>query len=684
MGAKEGILWIKGKPGAGKSTTMGHIHRTTLNDVGNKKVIHFFYHGRGTELQKSPVGMFRSLAYQIFKELSPEDVCKIIPRTYTTTSILAIRWDLVEVKNLFSDALMHASPSHEVVILIDALDEAGYSETYEMGQYFHSQIAKGGTNIKACISCRHYPAPSNSLRGICIEDHNREDIRLYTMENVGSRASIVELVVEKSSGVFQWVRLVVPILARSLFEGESEQSVLAELKRIPKDLEDIFEHILRNVIQPKYLKRSFILFQLMCYAFEPLTLGKLRPLMNLNIEENITSDHQMAQQVIALSGGLAEVMPYTSWPEIVLHQSGSVQPIHQSVRDFLMVRGLQILATLCQYEFKRSVSATAHTLLFKTLYQYLDIIISSYVSFWNVRSRDIRGAHDLYDYLNKYMVDHAAESEDGYQSHLLDNPKRLSREYHIFNIPQFFRSETKDELSLLHVATWKKHLEVVDGLIRAGADCNAQTLKGDPPIVIATDSDDSRILESLLTAGAFANAVSTDNVPLLHTAVRRENAKSVQLLLDHWANPELRGPEHSSALEEAISLGNHEIASLLLQKSASVHLHRPCGSEKTFGPGMNSLQRAFVCTLESIAGLQYSRLEIFRLVLEKGKKIHSQDCFTNALYLAARWGRIDIASLCIESGAAINTPVSNIGPPSSCCRIPRTLRHGKVSCRKWC
>lgn len=58
------LLWIKGKPGSGKSTLLRYI----LNDVaatrgiGNDALIlPFFFHGRGTEMQRTPLGLFRPL-----------------------------------------------------------------------------------------------------------------------------------------------------------------------------------------------------------------------------------------------------------------------------------------------------------------------------------------------------------------------------------------------------------------------------------------------------------------------------------------------------------------------------------------------------------------------------------------------------------------------------------------------
>ena len=65
------LLWIKGKPGAGKSTLINHIIRKLEGqDVQSEAVVaSFFFHGRGTAIQKSALGLYRSLLYQILQQV---------------------------------------------------------------------------------------------------------------------------------------------------------------------------------------------------------------------------------------------------------------------------------------------------------------------------------------------------------------------------------------------------------------------------------------------------------------------------------------------------------------------------------------------------------------------------------------------------------------------------------------
>ena len=65
----EPVLWIKGKPGSGKSTLMKYLSRWIMSenkDHDNKIVLKFFFHTRGTsELQKTRLGLLQTLVYQL-------------------------------------------------------------------------------------------------------------------------------------------------------------------------------------------------------------------------------------------------------------------------------------------------------------------------------------------------------------------------------------------------------------------------------------------------------------------------------------------------------------------------------------------------------------------------------------------------------------------------------------------
>lgn len=74
--------------------------------------------------------------------------------------------------------------------------------------------------------------------------------------------------------------------------------------------------------------------------------------------------------------------------------------------------------------------------------------------------------------------------------------------------------------TLLHLASWGGHEEVVAWLLEVGADCNARNLFGETPLHFASMQHPShwRCVELLLEAGADAGVASNPGVLPLHCA----------------------------------------------------------------------------------------------------------------------------------------------------------------------
>jgi hypothetical protein len=64
MTEHHGCLWIKGKPGAGKSTIMKGLLRHAKEVYSDEKLVFFFFNARGTALERSTEGLYRSILHQ--------------------------------------------------------------------------------------------------------------------------------------------------------------------------------------------------------------------------------------------------------------------------------------------------------------------------------------------------------------------------------------------------------------------------------------------------------------------------------------------------------------------------------------------------------------------------------------------------------------------------------------------
>ena len=65
-----GLFWIKGKAGSGNSTLVKFVFEETVRSrLPNRIIISFFFNSRGEDLEKSTLGMYRSLVYQLLDQL---------------------------------------------------------------------------------------------------------------------------------------------------------------------------------------------------------------------------------------------------------------------------------------------------------------------------------------------------------------------------------------------------------------------------------------------------------------------------------------------------------------------------------------------------------------------------------------------------------------------------------------
>ncbi|XWW93409.1 hypothetical protein V2A60_001342 [Cordyceps javanica] len=246
-----GFLWIKGNPGTGKSTLM---KSTLLNAQKTTKgcFISFFFNARGDDLEKSTIGMYRSLLLQLLEK---------IPRLQTVFNSLGRRirngnipqWSIGLLKTLFEQAIQNLEQC-PLTCFIDALDECDDSDIWDMISFFEAvgeTVVSKGISFQVCLSSRYYPHITIA-KGLTLhlgrQEGHVQDIVSYVDGNLkigGSRRAkqVRSLLIEKASGIFIWVVLVVRILSEE-FNGANLKTLEQKLQDIPDRLEDLFRRIL--------------------------------------------------------------------------------------------------------------------------------------------------------------------------------------------------------------------------------------------------------------------------------------------------------------------------------------------------------------------------------------------------------------------------------------------------------
>lgn len=340
-----GFLWIKGKPGAGKSTLMKFALANTRRNAKDEIVLSFFFNARGDDLEKSTSGLFRSLLVQLLEQL---------PSTKFRFSTLGsplwknnAEWTLASLQSLFEEAVLNLRDA-TIICFVDALDECDDQQIRDMVYFFErlgeerlgEKTVEAALPFRVCFASRHYPHITISKEHNLVlegQEGHEEDIVNYLSAKLKiGHSKLAEQTRAKfrakASGVFMWVVLVTDILNRE-FDGGRIHNLKKRVDEIPDDLHELFRTILTRDASNK--EELLLCIQWVLFARKPLTpmqlyfavLSGVDPDVLLEWDRDATTSETIAKYLLDSSKGLTE---------ITKSKSPTVQFIHESVRDFLL------------------------------------------------------------------------------------------------------------------------------------------------------------------------------------------------------------------------------------------------------------------------------------------------------------------------------------------------------------
>jgi hypothetical protein len=294
---------ITGKPGSGKSTFMkfitGHEQTQSALDTwsGGRRLVvaSFYFWSSGTPLQRSQDGLLRCLLYKILSQ-APETIPTAVPRRWQATSQLrtAEPWSRKEISDAFANVVNANSMSTKFCFFIDGLDEYGGSDLgsgeSDLDLVLQLKTLSSSPCVKLCLSSRprnvfqgHFP--TNGPHHITLHNHTTKDIEQLVESRIDRVQGLIQIetadlevlkhmIVERSSGVFLWVVLVV----RELLDGLEPPFSMLELKKrlrmLPTTLDGYFQRILDRVHQQyrRFNARLLLLSlrrpqPLLCYVY---------------------------------------------------------------------------------------------------------------------------------------------------------------------------------------------------------------------------------------------------------------------------------------------------------------------------------------------------------------------------------------------------------------------------------
>ncbi|TFB02584.1 Ankyrin repeat domain-containing protein 50 [Trichoderma ghanense] len=330
-----GFLWIKGKPGTGKSTLMKFALQNAQRKRGGKIIIHFFFNARGEHLEKSTVGMYRSILLQLLERIPALQDTVELPGSIARFGE-DYHWNTEILTDLLEQAIQNLEGSN-VVCFIDALDECEEDQVRDMIRFFENvgESITSGT-FRVCFSSRHYPHITISKGlGLVLEgqEGHTQDITSFIDSElkIGREALATQLrteLREKAGGIFMWVVLVVGILNKEYDSGRVND-LRKRLRDIPGDLHELFRDILTRDSQNT--NRLLLCVQWVLFAKQPLEPQQLyfallsNEIYRWDTEEITLAD--MGRFILDSSKGLAETTK---------SKTPTVQFIHEAVKDYLL------------------------------------------------------------------------------------------------------------------------------------------------------------------------------------------------------------------------------------------------------------------------------------------------------------------------------------------------------------
>ncbi|KAF5682797.1 ankyrin protein 3 [Fusarium denticulatum] len=618
-----GLLWIRGKPGAGKSIIMKFIYtKIKKTDIPMKALtVSFFFNARGGFLEKSVLGMYRSLLLQLLEGFP--DLQRILDDPDLISHNKVTCPPLNVLKDLFRSAVTSLE-RRNLTCFVDALNECDEQQVKDMVEFFEElaeQCVENNVRFQVCFSSRHYPYIDikSGIRLILeCQDGHIEDLKSYINNHlrIPDPALVNELkqmILDKAAGVFLWVTLVVDIL-----NTEDRRGCLAlrrRLQGVPSQLSELFKDILTR--DQEHMEDLLLSILWILLAERPLKPGEyyhalwsglsLKGLADLEMPIVNTSDASdcFNKCIISSSRGLAE---------ITKAKKPTVQFIHESVRDFLIKdKGLYQLWPELGVDWE----SQAH--------ERLKLCCNAYV-FHRAIGKAIDGQQSteaesikddllkqflFLEYASQYVLGHANAAAYKITQQRFISEFPVSNWVRIFNIFEKHKvrkySEAADILYILadrgYPELIRMRLEVNPGIDGGGGRyCHpllAAMAKGHKDSVIALLGLSSSIHNGIdITDGLKSkiDSVKTNHTPVSwaceegHLAIARflldrgaqvgvddfvrfvgnGNIEVVKMLLETGADPAAAAKDGQTPLHQALRNGHFEIAKMLVEAGADV------------------------------------------------------------------------------------------------------------------
>ncbi|XP_036968234.1 ankyrin-2b isoform X10 [Acanthopagrus latus] len=204
-------------------------------------------------------------------------------------------------------------------------------------------------------------------------------------------------------------------------------------------------------------------------------------------------------------------------------------------------------------------------------------------------------------------------------------------------------------LNALHLAAKEGHVDLVQELLDRGAAVDSATKKGNTALHISSLAGQAEVVKLLVKRGADINAQSQNGFTPLYMAAQENHLDVVRYLLENGGNQSTATEDGFTPLAIALQQGHNQVVSILLENDTKGKVRLPAlhiAARKD-----DTKSAALLLQNDHNADVQ-SKMMVNRTT-ENGKS-----GFT-PLHIAAHYGNVNVATLLLNRGAAVDFTARN-------------------------